>query len=504
MNNVLFQSDIKSLKLLNRGKVRDIYAVGDQHLLIVTTDRLSAFDVVLPTPIPGKGKLLTAISSFWFERLKDIIPNQLTGITPESVVAENERDQVAGRAIVVKKLKPLPIEAIVRGYLVGSGWKEYRKSSSVCGISLPEGLREADKLPNPLFTPSTKAEAGAHDENISYAQAEHLLGKKLAAQVRDVCITLYEEAAAYAASKGIIIADTKFEFGLDEAGTLYLIDEALTPDSSRFWPIAQYQPGSNPPSFDKQYVRDWLEASGWNKQTPGPELPPEVATHTGEKYREALKRLTESHIDKLVDGFKQFHSRNYEKNRALFTHLTTQGQSPKTIVVGCCDSRVDPAIVTNCAPGDLFIIRNVANLVPPYEISGRHHGTSAALEFGVCQLEVENIIVLGHAQCGGIRKLMSWAPDSEPKDGFMSGWMRIAFNARNRILARMQGESLDAQAHACELEAIKVSLDNMLTFPWILERVAQKKLALHGWYFDMECGELLRYNPDSNRFEVLA
>ena len=504
MNRALFQSSITSLPLLNRGKVRDIYTVDDQHLLIVTTDRLSAFDVVLPTPIHGKGAVLTAISNFWFERLKDIIPNHLTGIAPESVVTEKERAQVTGRAIVVKKLKPLPIEAIVRGYLVGSGWKEYRKSSSVCGIPLPAGLREADKLPEPLFTPSTKAEAGAHDENISYAQAEQLLGKKLAAQVRDVCITLYREAAAYAATKGIIIADTKFEFGLDEAGKLYLIDEALTPDSSRFWPVDQYQPGSNPPSFDKQYVRDWLEASGWNKQAPGPELPPEVATKTGEKYREALKRLTESHIEKLVDGFKQFHSRNYEKNRALFAHLTTQGQSPKTIVLGCCDSRVDPAIVTNCDPGDLFIIRNVANLVPPYEINGSHHGTSAALEFGVCQLEVENIIVLGHAQCGGIRALMNRAPGNDPQDGFISGWMRIALNARNRVLARMQGESLDTQAHACELEAIKVSLDNMLTFPWILERVAQKKLALHGWYFDMERGELLRYNPDSNRFEVLA
>jgi len=292
MNNALFQSAIKSLRLINRGKVRDIYAVDDQHLLIVTTDRLSAFDVVLPTPIPGKGEVLTAISNFWFERLKNIIPNQLTGIAPESVVAENERAQVAGRAIVVKKLKPLPIEAIVRGYLVGSGWKEYLKSHSVCGIPLPQGLREADKLPEPLFTPSTKAEAGAHDENISYQQAEQLLGKELAAQVRDVCIMLYKEATVYAATKGIIIADTKFEFGLDQNGKLYLIDEALTPDSSRFWPADQYRPGSNPPSFDKQYVRDWLEASGWNKQAPGPELPPEVAAKTGEKYREALKRLT--------------------------------------------------------------------------------------------------------------------------------------------------------------------------------------------------------------------
>ena len=292
MNNALFQSDIKSLKLLNRGKVRDIYAVDDQHLLIVTTDRLSAFDVILPTPIPGKGEVLTRISDFWFSRLGHIIPNQLTGIAPESVVAAGERDQVTGRAIVVKKLAPLPIEAIVRGYLVGSGWKEYKANRSVCGIPLPEGLKEADKLPEPLFTPSTKAEVGAHDENISYEKAEELLGKALAAQVRDACIALYKEAAAYAATKGIIIADTKFEFGRDAQGKLYLIDEALTPDSSRFWPADQYAPGSNPPSFDKQYVRDWLESTGWNKKAPGPELPPEVAAKTGEKYREALKRLT--------------------------------------------------------------------------------------------------------------------------------------------------------------------------------------------------------------------
>ena len=290
----MYQSSIPSLPLLNRGKVRDIYAVDDQHLLIVTTDRLSAFDVVLPTPIPGKGEVLTSISDFWFSRLGRLIPNQLTDIKPESVVAKGEVDQVAGRAIVVKKLAPLPIEAIVRGYLVGSGWKEYKASSSVCGLPLPAGLREADKLPEPLFTPSTKAAAGAHDENISYEEAEGLLGKALAAQVRDACIALYKEAAAYAATKGIIIADTKFEFGQDAQGKLYLIDEALTPDSSRFWPADQYQPGSNPPSFDKQYVRDWLEESGWNKQDPGPELPPEIAAKTSEKYREALKRLTEA------------------------------------------------------------------------------------------------------------------------------------------------------------------------------------------------------------------
>lgn len=292
MTEALFQSDIKSLKLLNRGKVRDIYEVDGEKLLIVTSDRLSAFDVVLPTPIPGKGQVLTSVSNFWFEKLKHIAPNQLTGISPESVVADNEKNQVAGRALVVKKLKPLPIEAIVRGYLVGSGWKEYQKSQSVCSISLPAGLREADQLPQPLFTPSTKAEVGAHDENISFAKAEELLGKALAAQVQKVAIALYREAAEYAATKGIIIADTKFEFGLDDAGTLYLIDEALTPDSSRFWPADQYQPGSNPPSFDKQYVRDWLESIGWNKKPPAPELPAEVAAKTGEKYREALDRLT--------------------------------------------------------------------------------------------------------------------------------------------------------------------------------------------------------------------
>lgn len=294
MTTPMYQSSIPSLPLLNRGKVRDIYAVDDQHLLIVTTDRLSAFDVVLPTPIPGKGEVLTSISDFWFSRLGRLIPNQLTDIKPESVVAKGEVDQVAGRGIVVKKLAPLPIEAIVRGYLVGSGWKEYKASSSVCGLPLPAGLREADKLPEPLFTPSTKAAAGAHDENISYEEAEGLLGKALAAQVRDACIALYKEAAAYAATKGIIIADTKFEFGQDAQGKLYLIDEALTPDSSRFWPADQYQPGSNPPSFDKQYVRDWLEESGWNKQDPGPELPPEIAAKTSEKYREALIRLTEA------------------------------------------------------------------------------------------------------------------------------------------------------------------------------------------------------------------
>lgn len=292
MTTPLLESTIPSLQLLSRGKVRDVYAVDDQRLLIVASDRLSAFDVVLPTPIPGKGAVLTQISHFWFGKLAGIIPNHLTGDTPESVVAENERDQVTGRAMVVKRLQPLPVEAIVRGYLVGSGWKEYQEQGSVCGIALPPGLPQAGKLPQAIFTPSTKAAVGAHDENIDFARAEQLLGADIAAQVRDASIALYTQAAEYALTRGIIIADTKFEFGLDAAGKLYLIDEVLTPDSSRFWPADQYRPGSNPPSYDKQFVRDWLDASGWNKQAPAPELPIEVATKTGEKYREAVARLT--------------------------------------------------------------------------------------------------------------------------------------------------------------------------------------------------------------------
>ncbi len=288
----LFQSTINSLPLVNRGKVRDIFAVDDERLLIVTTDRLSAFDVVLPDPIPGKGEVLTAVSNFWFARLGHIIPNHLTGDAPESVVAPDERAQVAGRAVVARRLKPLPIEAIVRGYLVGSGWKEYRQQGSVCGIPLPAGLTEADRLPEPIFTPSTKAEAGAHDVNISFARAEELLGKERAAQVAGVAVALYREAAEYAITRGIIIADTKFEFGLDADGKLYLIDEALTPDSSRFWPADQYAPGANPPSFDKQYVRDYLESIRWDKKPPAPALPPEVIAMTADKYREALRRLT--------------------------------------------------------------------------------------------------------------------------------------------------------------------------------------------------------------------
>ena len=293
MPQPLLHSNITSLTLINRGKVRDIYAVDDQRLLIVTTDRLSAFDVILPTPIPNKGNVLTTVSNFWFAKLNHIIPNHLTGDALESVIFDPiERAQLAGRAVVVRRLRPLPIEAVVRGYLVGSGWKEYQKCGSVCGIALPVGLREADKLPQPIFTPSTKAAMGAHDENISFAHAEELLGADLAAKVRDVSIRLYREAAAYAATKGILIADTKFEFGLDQHGTLFLIDEALTPDSSRFWPADQYAPGANPPSFDKQYVRDYLESIHWNKQPPAPALPAEVASKTAEKYREALKRLT--------------------------------------------------------------------------------------------------------------------------------------------------------------------------------------------------------------------
>ena len=289
-----FETSIKSLPLISKGKVRDIYAVGDDKLLLVTTDRLSAFDVVLPTPIPGKGEVLTSVTRFWFNKLSHVLPNQLTGIDPESVVAGNERDQVRGRALVVKKLKPLPVEAIVRGYLFGSGWQEYQQSGSVCGIPLPPGLLQAGKLPQALFTPSTKAEIGQHDENISFARCEELLGKDLAARVRDASLALYTQGAEYALTRGIIIADTKFEFGLDESGRLHLIDEVMTPDSSRFWPVDQYQPGANPPSFDKQYVRDWLEASGWNKQAPGPELPEDVVVRTAGKYREALTRLTEN------------------------------------------------------------------------------------------------------------------------------------------------------------------------------------------------------------------
>lgn len=288
----LHESNLSSLEFLHRGKVRDLYAVDNQHLLIVQTDRLSAFDVILPDPVPGKGQVLTTLSNFWFKKLGHIIPNHLSGITPEDVVkTEADRAQISGRAFVVKRLKPLPVEAIVRGYLVGSGWKEYTKTGSVCGIPLPAGLKQAQQLPQPLFTPSTKAEAGEHDENISYAEVVKLMGEARANEVRTAALALYTQAAAFAATKGIIIADTKFEFGTDDAGKMYLIDEALTPDSSRFWPVEEYKVGSNPPSFDKQFVRDWLEASGWNKQAPAPKVPPEVLLKTSDKYHEALRRL---------------------------------------------------------------------------------------------------------------------------------------------------------------------------------------------------------------------
>jgi phosphoribosylaminoimidazole-succinocarboxamide synthase len=287
----LFESSIKSLPRIGRGKVRDIYAVGDDKMLIVASDRLSAFDVVLPDPIPDKGRVLNEMANFWFDRLGHVVPNQLTGIDPESVVRDNEREQVRGRSVVVKKLKPLPIEAVVRGYIIGSGWKDYQKTGKICGIELPKGLRQAEKLPQPIFTPATKAAEG-HDENISFAHAEALIGKELAAKVRDVSIRLYKEAADFAATKGIIIADTKFEFGLDSKNSLVLIDEVLTADSSRFWPADSYRVGISPPSYDKQFVRDYLESLTWDKTPPAPKLPPDVIARTSQKYRDALERLT--------------------------------------------------------------------------------------------------------------------------------------------------------------------------------------------------------------------
>ncbi len=292
MSAPLYESNLKSLKRIGRGKVRDIYAVGDDRLLIVVTDRLSAFDVVLADPIPDQGRVLNEMAAFWFDKLAHVVPNQLTGIDPESVVqGEEDKAQVRGRSMVVKKLKPLPIEAVVRGYLIGSGWKDYQKTGAVCGIRLPSGLKQAQKLPAPIFTPATKAAEG-HDENISFEQVEQLVGAQLAAKVREVSILLYREAADYAAGKGIIIADTKFEFGLDDKGTLVLIDEALTADSSRFWPADSYREGISPPSFDKQYVRDYLESLTWDKVAPAPRLPADVIERTSQKYREALTRLT--------------------------------------------------------------------------------------------------------------------------------------------------------------------------------------------------------------------
>ncbi len=291
--SALHESNLTSLKFLHRGKVRDLYEVDADHLLIVQTDRLSAFDVILPNPIPGKGEVLTAVSNFWFKKLAGVIPNHLSGIAPESVVkTDADKAQVRGRAFVTKKLKPLPIEAIVRGYLVGSGWKDYKKTGAICGIQLPAGMQEAQKLPQALFTPSTKAAVGDHDQNISFEETQKLLGEDMAEKVKNATLALYTQAADYALTRGIIIADTKFEFGTDAAGMLYLIDEALTPDSSRFWPADQYKVGSNPPSFDKQFVRDWLESSGWNKQPPAPQVPAAVLQKTADKYREAQRLLT--------------------------------------------------------------------------------------------------------------------------------------------------------------------------------------------------------------------
>ncbi len=297
--SALLHSHIRSLPLLARGKVRDNYAVGADRLLMIASDRLSAFDVIMGEPIPGKGELLTRMALFWFDQLKDIAPNHLTGENPESVVSADEREQVRGRSMLVKRLQPLPIEAVVRGYLAGSGWAEYQQNGQVCGVPLPAGLQNASRLPEPIFTPATKAEQGAHDENISFAQMAEAIGAERAAQVREVSLQLYQRAASIAERKGILIADTKFEFGLDEAGTLTLMDEVLTPDSSRFWPAESYVPGQNPPSFDKQFVRDWLEqvkvdGKPWNKRAPAPSLPSEVIAKTLAKYQEALARLTAS------------------------------------------------------------------------------------------------------------------------------------------------------------------------------------------------------------------
>lgn len=289
----VFRTSLHGLEKLHEGKVRDIYAAGADALLIVTSDRLSAFDVVLPDPIPGKGRVLNEISNFWFGRTGHIVPNHLTGRSVDDLVSDPaDRAALQGRAVIVRRLKTLPLEAVVRGYLIGSGWKDYQKSGSVCGVSLPPDLPLASRLPAPIFTPATKAAAGQHDENIPFAEVEKLIGAPLAARVRDTAVALYQFAASHAISRGIIIADTKFEFGVDGAGRLTLIDEVLTPDSSRFWPADTYRVGVSPPSFDKQFVRDYLETLDWNKRAPGPKLPPEVIARTSEKYREALARLT--------------------------------------------------------------------------------------------------------------------------------------------------------------------------------------------------------------------
>jgi phosphoribosylaminoimidazole-succinocarboxamide synthase len=288
----LLQSSINSLPLLARGKVRDMYAVGDDKLLIVATDRISAFDVILDDPVPGKGQVLTALTEFWLQKLAHIVPNHSTGVRPEDVVLPEERDQVQGRAMVVKRLKPIMVEAVARGYLIGSGWKDYQASGSVCGIALPAGLKQASRLPQPIFTPAAKAEVGAHDENVDFAHVVREVGQEMAEKIRDITLRLYSEASHYAAEKGIIIADTKFEFGLDDQGQLHLMDEVLTPDSSRFWPADGYAEGISPPSFDKQFVRDWLETQVWDKTPPAPRLPAHVLENTAAKYREALTRLT--------------------------------------------------------------------------------------------------------------------------------------------------------------------------------------------------------------------
>jgi len=293
MSKPVFETNLKNLALIAKGKVRDIYEVDDNHLLIVTTDRLSAFDVVLPDPIPGKGRVLTSVSNFWFNKMNHVIPNHLAGLKLEDVIPnQDERAQVSGRSIIVKRLKPLPVEAIVRGYLIGSGWKDYQRSGAICGITLPEGLQQAQQLPEAIYTPSSKAAVGDHDENISFAQTVPLLGREIAEQIKQISLKLYTEAALFAKQRGIIIADTKFEFGLDDVGKLYLIDEALTPDSSRFWPADQYQVGISPPSFDKQYIRDYLETLDWDKTAPGPSLPKEVTEVCAAKYAEAEAILT--------------------------------------------------------------------------------------------------------------------------------------------------------------------------------------------------------------------
>lgn len=293
----IVQTDIKSLPLVYRGKVRDSYAVGDDKLLIVASDRISAFDVILGDPIPKKGKILTALTDFWFKELDGIVPNHLTGIAPESVVAPDEVDQVKGRAVVAKRLKPILVECVARGYLSGSAWKEYQENGSICGVKLPEGLKQSEKLPEPIFTPAAKAEAGHHDENISYEKVVELVGSDIAQKIRDYTLALYKKAADYAATKGIIISDTKFEFGLDENGTVVLMDEILTPDSSRFWPADEYKVGQSEPSFDKQFVRDWLETQPWNKKAPAPKIPEDVLEKTSQKYEEALIRLTGKGVD---------------------------------------------------------------------------------------------------------------------------------------------------------------------------------------------------------------